>query len=293
MIITKLQGGLGNQMFQYAAARSISPDKPVYLDVSFLKTNNQSTDKFTARAFELSIFKNLQGKSLNKVSQYLISKPTIFNHFLKKILQPSFQTIYENDLKTGVPVNEFKRTAIYLDGYFQDKDYVKSIRPQLLKEFTFPDLKNDAKLWFNKISESVNPVSVHVRRGDYLKTAILQYHGILPISYYQKAVNIMSEQFKDAHYFIFSDDIAWCQNNFDFLGNKTTIVDSTPLENWTDMVLMSHCKHHIIANSSFGWWAAWLNVSPNKMVIAPQNWFAGEKSAGNTSNIVPQDWITI
>ncbi|NHA04940.1 alpha-1,2-fucosyltransferase [Mucilaginibacter sp. HC2] len=292
MIISKLQGGLGNQMFQYAAARNLSPNKPVYLDLSFLEKHTISTDSFTPREFGLSIFKNIAASTISKLRSNVILNPTLFNRLLKKVLFPNIHIVHENNQQINLDQNIIDRKVIYLDGYFQHEDYFKNIRSQLLKEFTFPALMGEAKSYADTISQLPNSVSIHVRRADYLKAAIAAYHGVLPLSYYKNAVELIHKSISNAHYFIFSDDTAWCRNNFDFLSDTATIIDINN-QDWMDMALMSNCKHHIIANSSFSWWAAWLNPSTNKMVIAPRNWYAHQEKTDGNHHLIPKDWIRV
>ncbi len=129
-------------------------------------------------------------------------------------------------------------------------------------------------------------VAVHVRRGDYLKPAINAFHGLLPIKYYENARVKLETTIDNPNYYIFSDDIEWCKLNFKF--RNSTFISDKGTANWEDMCLMSLCKHNIIANSSYSWWSAWLNTNPDKIVIAPEQWFAKQ-----TSEIVPEKWLKI
>lgn len=285
MIIVRLQGGLGNQMFQYAAARSLSPKQPIVLDLSFLETNTTSTASFTSRTLRLNIFKNI---SISKASPWLcfIIQGRDFHHrLLKKILLHGLITA--NDYNIGIIDGMH---TIYLDGYFQNERHFSHIRPMLLKEFCFSDPPGSTVL--EKIKACKIPVAVHVRRTDYLKPHMIAYHGILPLSYYIDAIRLIEKTTSDTHYFIFSDDMQWCRENFAFLEEKVTFSDQGQ-EDWEDMALMSICKHQIIANSSFSWWAAWLNTDEDKIVIAPKKWFVDDEAMKRAGNIVPDKWITV
>jgi hypothetical protein len=288
MITVKLQGGLGNQMFQYAAARGFTKgNEVIYVDQSTLKRNNTDTDTFTAREYQLSVFTNIRVVSSSRLQLAFINSP----NFLFKTLRIFFNSrvIGEADIELFKidSVRTFK--SYYLDGYFQSEVYFDSIRPQLLLDFAFPQLSktsDEMKLHILGIEDSV---SIHVRRGDYLKPNVSAYHGVLPISYYKLAVRKIESLISNPHYFIFSDDTEWCHLNFLFLGEKATIVSTHSVNQWEDMQLMSLCSHNIIANSSYSWWAAWLNTNSEKVVLAPQRWFA-ESIA---ESIVPKKWISV
>ncbi len=162
-----------------------------------------------------------------------------------------------------------------LEGYFQSEKYFKDIRLILLKDFT---LKKKTKnfLKFEKLITGVSSVSIHVRHGDYVERKITgKYHGILGLDYYRQAIELIRKKIKTPRFFVFSDD--------------PTISDFSGLTNPEELILMSFCKHNIIANSSFSWWAAWLNKNPSKIVIAPKKWFRTKTD----SEIIPQGWIMV
>lgn len=283
MIIIKLQGGLGNQMFQYATAKSVGSLSKVYFDISFLEQRTQSNESFTNRKLALSIFENIK---LNKASNFAIWL-TKNNHPLKKIICPNVISIYQSELNEWINFEHLKSSHLYLDGYFQSEDYFKEIRNQLLIDFKFKKVSAFNQAIAIKINSDANAVAIHVRRGDYLKPAVNVFHGLLPISYYQSAIKKIEETISHPHYYLFSDDPNWCNQSFKFLKNFT-IVSNAHSEDWEDMYLMSICKYNIIANSSYSWWSAWLNNNPNKSIIAPKNWFA------NTPiNVVPKAWTKI
>lgn len=283
MIIVKLQGGLGNQMFQYATAKSVASHSKVYLDTSFLEQKNQTNESFTTRKLALSNFENIKLNKASKLAIWLVKN----NYPFKKLISPNFTSIYQSELNEWVNFESIKSSSIYLDGYFQSEDYFKRIRKQLLLDFKFKKVSVFNEDIANKINSDTNAVAIHVRRGDYLKPAIDAFHGLLPITYYQLAIKKIEEKINHLHYYIFSDDPDWCKVDFQFLKNFT-IVSNAHSEDWEDMYLMSICKHNIIANSSYSWWSAWLNNNPDKNVIAPKNWFA------NTPiDVVPKAWTKI
>jgi hypothetical protein len=287
MIIVKLMGGLGNQMFQYTAARSLSSSQRIYFDYSFLNNNNTSLEGFTARTFELNVFNNLK---INGISSYLLRFLLSKNKkyaLLKRLLPTKFKkVIYVNEENFKDTITKFNgHFSYYLDGYFQNPLHFESMRKSLLKEFSFPNTSFSFNELKNEIKQ-VNSVSIHIRRGDYLNPNVSDFHGILSLEYYQKAVSIINTKIINPVYFIFSDDPNWCKENLLFINEK--IIVSGNQEAWIDMYLMTQCKHQIIANSSFSWWGAWLNQNPDKVVISPKKWFTSIET-----NIIPKEWISL
>ena len=280
MIIVKLQGGLGNQMFQYAAARTLSNSGKVYLDFSFLNKNNITTDSFTARQFELDIFK----RTKTCISHPYFIRLIRSNRRIFKTLSPRYQEVKDENIFDFL--NNNNSSNLYLDDYFQNPLIFQDIRNILMNEFTFPELSKLSKEIEYQISTATNPVAIHIRRGDYTKPEIQSYHGILPISYYRQGIELIKSKAENPIFYIFSDDPEWCEHNLKFIGHKQIISRNT--QAWEDMYLISRCKHQIIANSSFSWWGAWLNANSEKIVVAPKKWFNNVDI-----NILPKEWISI
>ncbi len=170
----------------------------------------------------------------------------------------------------------------YITGEFQDEKYFLDISNIIRDEFAIKEkLRADLENIASKIQTN-DSVSVHIRRTDYLSKK--HRFVILDTKYYKKAIKLMTEKVKDPKFFFFSDDIEWVKENIQhpddsiFLSNK----------DFEDMHLMSLCKHNITANSTFSWWAAWLNKNQNKIVITPQRWFSD-----NTSIAIPETWQKI
>lgn len=284
----KLQGGLGNQMFQYAIARAFAKEnEKIVLDLNFLKTYNVSSQTFTARNYELNVFPNLNVKTNSYIPNLFYGK-NIFKSLCIRMLQ--IQTIkqFENEL-VEIPL---KYKSVYLDGYFQSEYYFKSIRNSLLNDFRFPELDMQNLTIQREILSNNHSVSLHIRRGDYAQLAnVGGYHGILPLIYYTLAIDSLQSKIgSDIKVFVFTDDIEWVKNNFKYKNLEFTFVEgNTSSNSWKDMALMSMCRHHIIANSSFSWWGAWLSTR-NGYKYAPANWFNPERVVFNIQNIVPTDW---
>ena len=260
MIICKTQGGLGNQLFQWAYARSLSVDfnLPFFLDLNFY--NNQFG--VTKRSFLLSKFKNINFNIFNGYNvNRLIRITDDFNY--KKIT-------YQENLN------------YYLDGYWQSEKYFKSNSDTIKKELSINE--EDKSKFLSKYPELLKKsVSIHVRRTDYVNQQ--HNHPLQTIEYYKNAINYIGEY---NHLLIFSDDINWCKENLEF-SNMIFIENNDEI---TDMQIMSLCTDNIIANSSFSWWGAWLNNNPNKKIVAPEKWF-GQNLNLNTSDIIPENWLKI
>lgn len=282
MIATKIYGGLGNQMFQYALGRSLSLEchKKLLLDLSHLV--NQPKNE-VPRKYELDIF-NINAKTT--LSPLELDSPKLFLSRTKP-----YKLINER----GFPFKpEILKLSDYslLDGYWQCERYFIRYEDQIRKDFAFKKpLSKQKQLFLDEILKVSNPISLHVRRGDYVNhKASNSFQGLAGLDYYNRAVSEIVRKIEQPHFFVISDDQNWCKSNIKF-NYPTTFVDSSSGPNYEDMLLMSRCQHHIIANSSFSWWGAWLNPSSEKIVIAPKNWFK-EKSA-DASDIVPSSWTKV
>lgn len=268
MKIIDIKGGLGNQLFQYAYGRNLElSGKKIIFNTSFFNGDKAKID--TARNFKLNNF-NIKTKA-----QFLDKKRTI-SKIIKKILG-----------KIGVKQEE----------YFQSEKYFINIAEVIRQEFTLANEATDAsKDIISSIKNTEIPVSVHVRRGDYVKDAKTnQYHGSCPPDYYEKALariaqELGTDESKKIKLFIFSDDIEWVEQNLSF-PFETNFVSNPLIPDYEELVIMSNCAHNIIANSSFSWWAAWLNNNPKKIVIAPEKWLNTKPKM--YKDIVPKTWIKI
>lgn len=281
MIIVKLKGGLGNQMFQYAMARALAVKNsmPLKLDISFLL---QEANGYTKRDFELDKF----------TIQAAIATPEEVKKLRKKNLKNFFRhsVIRERSYKYIKPfINT--RNDYYINGYWQKEKYFKEAAEIIRKDFEFKEPLSEE--YFDLIQKQItdsNSVSVHFRRGDYVSDKnTFQRHGVCSLDYYQKAVHLLSKQVADLRLFIFSDDITWVKNNF-----ATTLpmifIEKKDEQLHSDFRLMSMCKHNIIANSSYSWWAAWLNPNKEKIVIAPEKWYNSKRKQRQAKDMVPKDW---
>jgi hypothetical protein len=179
----------------------------------------------------------------------------------------------------------------YLVGYWQSEKYFAEVAEQIREDFSFllPPGNRNAEL--AREIQQVNAVSLHVRRGDYASNArTTSTHGLCSLDYYRAAIEYVAERVKQPHLYIFSDDIEWVINNLKIELPHQYVDHNHGAESYNDMRLMSMCKHHIIANSSFSWWGAWLNPSTDKIIVAPTHWFANQTNVGD---LFPQGWVTL
>lgn len=272
--IARLFGGLGNQMFQYAAGRALAERLSVPL------------------ALELAGSKlALQPFGLDSPVTTGAPRNRLLNSALKRL--PPITTLVEAGFHYDARFERLDR-PVSLDGYFQSWRYFIGAEPVIRKAFVFPQQASDRT---NQLADTILraaiPVSIHIRRGDYLSDKAASYHGILDAGYYAQATGIAQALLgEDAEFFVFSDDFNWAREFFG-AARRHYVVDGTDVAAWEDMYLMSLCKHRIIANSSFSWWGAWLG-SEDGLVVAPRQWF-GEATMRrlNTCDLIPPSWMTI
>ncbi len=272
-------GGLGNQMFQYAAARTLADrlGLELFFDVSSYKTD-------LARHYELDVFK-IRGGVLTK-------QDSIFRLMHRRVLLGGIPQLQEASFRFDSNINNIS-SGTWIKGYFQSEKYFAANDSQIRKDFTLNSQASELTNTFSdQIKTSSCPVSLHVRRGDYVTNANANaYHGLTPISYYQQAVDIIKSSFPALHLFIFSDDPKWVSENMNLGVPQTVMKANTPDRGCEDMYLMSLCRHHVTANSSFSWWGAWLARHPEQIVIAPKTWFLTKDA--DDRDLIPEKWIRI
>lgn len=267
MIIVKLIGGLGNQLFQYVVGRHLAEIHKTELLLDLSEFETYKLHKYAL--FGLNVIENFATE--NQVNALPICKEKHF-HF-----DPEFKNIPDD---------------VVLMGYWQTENYFVDIEDIIRNECS---LKNAAEGKDKKVLQDVmalNSVSLHIRRGDYVKNT---YESQILISadleYYNRCVEHITKSVDDCHFFIFSDDPAWVKENLK-LSYPVTFVDHNDANtNYEDLRLMSYCKHNIICNSSFSWWGAWLNSNPEKIVCAPKKWFSDETKYIDSKDLVPERWV--
>jgi len=283
MTIIKLKDGLGNQLFQYAFGRvvSIKRNEELLLDTGMLVARGDVQRQYNLDNFNIksSVTTSLQVKKF-KYPLGVVSK--LYYIFRYKILR-----IFNIGWNSKILDSKKK----YFDGYWQSYRYADMIRKELLEELQLKEnIENKYREVLEKIN-SINSVSLHVRRGDYvdnLKTR--KIHNICDLEYYRKAIEIVVDKIDSPVFFIFSDDIEWVKENLKS-DHPLIFVSKPGIKDYEELIIMSKCKHNIIANSSFSWWGAWLNVNREKIVIAPLKW--NNHYQKEYKYLLPDKWIRI
>lgn len=290
MIIIKVQGGLGNQLFQYAFGRllEVKYGKTVAYDVSFYTVPNA----YTVRYFHLNRFHVVMRIATDDEIRYtrypygLLSKGiSLCKKALNKYITKKYQVAYDEKMLQSLE----KKDTAYLEGFWQSYRYCLPIMDKLQQELTLTEsICVEAQEYIQKIP-AYNSVAVHIRRGDYLNSG--KDLQALTEEYYTNAVAYIETKIENPHYFIFSDDIHWVKKTLHHLFKDATYVTGQIFKDYEELALMSLCKHAIIANSTFSWWGAMLNINNTKIVISPKDWknihFRGD------TNLCPEEWIKI
>lgn len=286
MIIVKIWGGLGNQLFQYSFGKYLAAmlNTEVKYDIQITNTLNS----FTQRDLAISFF-NVE---MEVAAAREINEKKYFSNIQLARLERKLAQRLPFLLKTHiVESNEPKpfgsihfRDNCYYEGYWQSYKYLTPVETLLRREFTMKQPTRDQVLNTVKEIASGPSVSIHVRRGDYLHN---KYFTTCKMAYYNEAMAYFATIEPATKFYVFTDDIAWCKEHF--TGPQYFFV--TGNEHFEDMYLMSSCRHNIIANSTFSWWAAWLNHNPGKIVIAPRDWHKRHNEKYN--DLMPENWIKI
>lgn len=287
MIIIKLMGGLGNQMFQFAFASAyLSKGIQVKFDLSYYEIDNRHGGYCLEKAFPNIKAIKASKRDLFYFVEKVKGEQGDLGYLLKKdrfIVEEEKEDEFFCDATLSMMDNTF------FSGYWQNENYFQQKEDMVKRYFEFKQIPDHDSI--NKEIENLifsnNAVALHIRRGDYLQSPM---HRTLTINYYLEAINIMKSKTNNPYFFIFSDDIPWAKKNIKeqnaiFVNNNNHLEKS-----YIDMQLMSYCKHNIIANSTFSWWGTWLNNYPQKIIVAPKRWFNTDV---NVERIPLQNSITI
>lgn len=295
MNFVEVTGGLGNQMFIYAFKVFMSQSEKTLL---FHPYSNHSVH-YGHAGFQLNTIFNIKQDTIpNKLILLLLNTywhiirlfPKSFKFSLLKIVGINVVSVSENFVFYPEITNQPYKNTLFR-GTWQSEKYFNAVNQDIRASFFFKTelLNNATKCLLEKLKDTtLNTVSIHVRRTDYLSTQYaIGFSGICTLEYYKKAIKYINDLISNPVFIVFSDDIQWCKEHIK--ANGITYVDwNQGKDSWQDMFLMSHCKHNIIANSSFSWWGAWLNSNPDKIVIAPSLWWNGIKD-----DVVPDSWIRL
>jgi Glycosyl transferase family 11 len=281
-------GGLGNQMFQYALGRRLEIERRAHIryDLAQYKVAGErdlNILKFRTRLPEPSrlddvLFRLSLGRSLR------LCRPFV------KMLGPSVQCRYYEDKRQGYDPKVLKLTGRwYLHGWWQSHAILDPIQSMLREEFQLVAPLSGHDLEIQRRIDDVNAVSVHVRRGDLITHPI--YSKTIKVQtpdYFKTSMRKIADQVGDPHFFVFSDDPDWCKEHVRIDAPITYMDHNDGRRDYVDLVLMSHCRHFITANSSFSWWGAWLSRNAEKIVIVPSVW--GTDGSGPIPDLIPSGW---
>lgn len=278
MRLIKMTGGLGNQMFIYAFYLQMKKHCPnVWIDLSDMVHYKVHCGYEMNRVFNLPHTELCMNQGLKKVIEFIF-----------------FKTILERK-QNLVTLEAFRKKYIwpfiYFKGFYQSERFFVDVKDEVRKVFSF-DLRNANVKSLDLIKQldaDAHAVSLHIRRGDYLQPKHWTTTGsVCQLPYYRNAIAKMKMLVEHPSFYVFSDDMEWVKKHIP-LENATYIDWNKGEESWQDMMLMSHCRHHIICNSTFSWWGAWLDPRDNKVVIVPERWFQHI----NTPYIYPAGWVKV
>ena len=278
LMVVRVFGGLGNQLFQYAFGQYLKNQSglPINYDFEYFENNNFRLPNIKQFDFEILDSKKEASKKHIKFKSFRI------NNFYNKVF--SANTFHCEPLKDNYIIN----SNDYYHGYWQNKRFSLSVIDSLKINFNIKTPSSTLQKYLEGIEKINNTVSIHIRRTDYLLKKNIAVFSTLDEDYFLKAMITMKELLKGStlNFVVFSDDIMWAKNAF---AQKSNISIIEGLEDYEDLYLMSHCNHHILSNSTFSWWGAVLNKQEDKKVICPKDWFNGDKKRMDA--LVLEEWI--
>ncbi len=286
MIIARLLGGLGNQLFQYAAARAVAVrhDQELRFDISGFAS-------LPGRSYRLDHFR-IEGRPLESAELGALGLKGLhspWGRLKRKIgLLPTVPVITEPHFHFD-PRLEQAPAHCYLSGYWQSPCYFAKVETQIRQEFRVRSPLSPRTLELADRIAASESVAIHVRRGDYISNrTAAAVHGACGSEYYAAAERLLLENRPGVQAFVFSDEPAWAAGNLRLAMPATFVDHNPPDRDYEDLHLMAQCKHHIIANSTFSWWGAWLATHPHKFVVAPRVWFQGADH--RVDDLIPHEW---
>jgi hypothetical protein len=294
MILAKLRGGLSNQMFQYAAARRLAHrhGTELLLDTSWYANPPAGA---TPRTYDLACFRIraslATADDLIGTDGVRRTPPRDLPVALWRKVRPRFRFVAERGLAFEEQVLSLPDN-VCLFGYWLSEKYFADIAPLIREEFTLHAPPEGRNAQLIETMHATASVSLHVRRGDYVHDPnVNRIHGTCSVDYYLRAVDHISQRVKDARFFVFSDDLEWVEAHLPLPPSAELVGHNQGPRAYEDIRLMSQCRHHIIANSGFSWWGAWLNPRPDKIVCAPVRWFAD--APHDTKDVLPPNWVSL
>ncbi|MEK7546581.1 MAG: alpha-1,2-fucosyltransferase [Patescibacteria group bacterium] len=292
MVIAKIIGGLGNQLFQYAAGRRLAN-----VCGAEFKLDLTGFDDYALHAYGLNRFLITAPAALPVEIEAVKGKihPGILGKVVRRL--GNYGILGENPNYLREPKDKFDFSVLnhrgdaYMEGYWQNEKYFKDAESIIRREYRLKEPLSKPSLEAQKMIEAANSVSVHIRRADYLADKkARQIYATVGLAYYKAAISRVAAMVSNPTFFVFSDDISWAKENFKFSYQMIFMDFNGPERNYEDLYLMSRCEHHIIANSTFGWWGAWLCENPEKIVFAPERWFNRKP---RDADRYPAGWMSV
>ena len=283
----KIIGGLGNQLFQYSFAYYIyKKNKRTKLDIS--EYNYYTLHKFLLNRFRI----NLKYANHKETKKFYLFKNILISYYLRAISLKSYRFLLKflNSSSVVYEKNFDQRKILsetLFDGYWQNLKYLEENKKILKKQFQLKNISNLHRKLLSKLSNKKNSVAIHIRIYRNQRNE-KNFHGNISPEYILNAIKKIEVQIKNPHYFIFSNSKDWFIKNVNMNRKNFQIIHG--YKDYEDLISISKCKHQIISNSTFGWWGAWLNENPNKIVIAPKKWFRKRK---NYKNFISKNWLQI
>jgi len=291
MVIVNISGGLGNQLFQFSFGRYLA--QLLNTNVKYDLQTNRSFKNYTPREIEYALFDSKpEIATKQEIGKMKYFTNGIFERLERKITQkvPFLNTSYfvESPFSGREKTSHFKDNCYY-EGYWQSYKYLLNCEISILNEGSITEnFSNQNKTLLNNMI-SDQSIGLHIRRGDYLSNKKnVSIFEMCSSNYYENAIKYFKSSFQNPVFYVFSDDMVWARENFTDTEFKH-VTNNKPV---IDFLLMSKCKHNIISNSTFSWWAAWLNQNANKTVIAPKLWYKGKRNE-STFDLIPENWIRI
>jgi len=287
LISTILIGGLGNQMFQYAAGRALA----LRLGTN-LKLDTRAFSDYKVHSYGLDRFA-IQAGLINDFSFALLRHDSLLRRAGRYFKVTLNKNVYLEKGFDFDPMVLLLKDGAYLEGYWQSERYFADFADQIRADLTVAAPPDDENLsWLERIRNGTS-VSIHIRRGDYVTNPTANaVHGLCDLDYYRRAAAYLAAKLEgEAEFYVFSDDPEWVRENLELPYAMHYVNHNDASRNYEDLRLMSNCSHHIIANSSFSWWGAWLNPSLAKIVVAPEQWFRDKSKS--TKDLIPSSWIRI
>ncbi|MDB5813272.1 MAG: hypothetical protein JWN23_389 [Rhodocyclales bacterium] len=290
-VIVALKGGLGNQLFEYAAGLALASRRGAELVLDVSSFSDPRARHFALGPFELP--ERIQQRAFR-----FWSRGGFCDAVLRRLsrrfgwTRGGVPVHYENSSRGFDDSVLTLEAPILLDGYFQSEQYFCDYAALLRERLSVPRHLHEASRQLMHLIRACDAICIHVRRGDYISNPVAnQFHGLCGMDYYRRGVELVAEKLGAPHCFVFSDDPQWVRENMS-LPFPTTVVDINGEDQaHQDLWLMAACRRFVIANSSLSWWGAWLSSHIDKQVVAPKQWFKG--STQDTSELVPADWIRV